>query len=177
MNSLPSTPADVARNCPKCATALTQVLHDEARVDSCLSCQGIWVDDINERTLLKFKPEVFTVDELHRLRELYRPLGKIEEVRYVPCPVCRQLMQRVNWGSHSGIVVDRCKDHGTWYDAGEVEKIREFVSLGGIEFEKLRLTERGLAELETKLDHEVTKLDRRIDSAYRRARLWSMLGF
>jgi Zn-finger nucleic acid-binding protein len=170
-------PPGGSRACPKCATPLTQVLHDDARVDTCSSCRGIWVDHMNERTLLKFKPEVFTIAELRRLRKLYQPLGAIEEVRYVPCPICRKLMQRVNWGSHSGVVVERCGDHGTWYDEGEVEKIRESVSLGGIEFEKYRLTERGLIELETKLDREVTKLDRRIDSAYRRARLWSILGF
>jgi hypothetical protein len=34
-----------------------------------------------------------------------------------------------------------------------------------------------LQELEGKLHREVARLDRRVDSAYRRARLWSLMGF
>jgi hypothetical protein len=57
-----------------------------------------------------------------------------------------------------------------------MEKIREFVALGGIEYEKLRLTESGLSDLELQLMKKVTKLDQKIDSAYGRARLYGMLG-
>ena len=86
-------------------------------------------------------------------------------------------MNRVNWGRHSGVIVDRCEEHGTWYEPGEVEKIREFVALGGVEYEKYKLADEGIRELHYKLDREVARLDREIDSAYRRARLWSLLGF
>ena len=51
------------------------------------------------------KPEVFSVDELHKLRKYYQSYGKFETVKYVPCPICDKLMQRKNWGSHSGVVV------------------------------------------------------------------------
>jgi Zn-finger nucleic acid-binding protein len=132
---------------------------------------------MDEKVLFQIKPEVFTVDELRRLRRLYKPMGKLEEVRLRACPACKELMYRKNWGGHSGVVVDRCEQHGTWYDEGEAEKIREYVRLGGVEFEKLYLTEQGLSDLQSKLNNEVTRLDIRIDSAYRRARLWSLLSF
>jgi len=132
---------------------------------------------IDEKVLFQIKPEVFTVDEIRRLRRLYKPMGKLEEVRLRVCPACKELMYRKNWGGHSGVVVDRCAQHGSWYDEGEVEKIREYVRLGGIEFEKLSLTEQGLSGLQSKLNNEVTRLDIRIDSAYRRARLWNLLVF
>ncbi|WKZ19939.1 MAG: hypothetical protein QY310_05095 [Candidatus Jettenia sp. CY-1] len=48
---------------------------------------------------------------------------------------------------------------------------------GGVEHEKLRLTERGLNDLERKLHNEALRLDMRIDKAYRCARFYNMLGF
>ena len=132
---------------------------------------------IDEKTLMQMKPEVFTIDELKRLRKFYQPLGKDDPVRLRTCPVCNELMYRRNWGEHSGVIVDRCEQHGTWYDEGEVEKIREYIQLGGVEFEKLRLAEKGLSDLETKMDQRTAELDLRTIQAYRRARLWSLFGF
>ena len=163
--------------CSQCKISLQLVLDEGAPVHECEKCKGIWVDFVDEKALLQIKPEAFTVDELRRLRTLYKPLGKLEEARLRACPVCKELMYRRNWGGYSGVVVDRCEQHGTWYDEGEIEKIREYVQLGGVEFEKLRMSEQGFSEMESKLFKEVTRLDVRIDSAYRRARLWSLLGF
>ena len=132
---------------------------------------------IDEKTLMQMKPAVFTIDELRRLRKFYQPLSKDDPVRLRACPVCKELMYRRNWGGHSGVIVDRCEQHGTWYDAGEVEKIREYIQLGGVEFEKLRLAEQELSELETKVDQRTAELDLRTIGAYRRARLWSLFGF
>ena len=164
-------------NCPDCKVTLTIVLDEGAPVHACGQCQGVWVELVDEKALLRIKPEVFSVDELRRLRKLYRPLMKDDPVRLKACPECGDLMYRRNWGGHSGVVVDRCEQHGIWYDEGEIEKVREYIQLGGIEFEKLRLAEGGLSALETKLDQKTAELDLRIISGYRRARLWSVLGF
>ena len=43
-----------------------------------------------------------------------------EQVKYVKCPVCRILMNRVSFGYRSGVVVDRCGKHGIWLDNGEI---------------------------------------------------------
>ncbi len=36
---------------------------------------------------------------------------------YRPCPVCTRLMNRVNFGRRSGVLIDRCRAHGSWFDA------------------------------------------------------------
>ena len=54
-------------------------------------------------------------------------------VHYAWCPECRQTMARMNFGGHSGIVVDVCRAHGTWFDRGELEAALDFVRAGGIE--------------------------------------------
>jgi hypothetical protein len=42
-------------------------------------------------------------------------------------------MSRKNFGAHSGIVVDVCRDHGTWFDGGELAAALEYVRAGGLE--------------------------------------------
>jgi len=163
--------------CPRCKVPLEVALREEVEVDHCPKCEGLWVDFFDEKKVLDIQPAVFTVAELRRFRQIYKPWGKLGKVSYEPCPVCTRLMNRKMWGSHSGVIVDRCKDHGTWFDRGEVDKIKEFIQLGGIELEKLKLTETGLSNLESKLNREVLRLDRKINSNYRRARLWSLMGF
>ncbi|HOW87292.1 MAG TPA: zf-TFIIB domain-containing protein [Candidatus Omnitrophota bacterium] len=162
--------------CPKCLKPLTVRTEDGLEMDYCEACHGVWVDHLKEKKALKIKPEVFSMDELARLRKLYVPLGRREPIRYVPCPVCKQLMNRKIWGSYSGVVVDVCGEHGSWYDAKEIEKVREYVALGGIEYEKMVKTDQGFSDLHSKLIQETTRLDVKISSAYRRARLWSLIG-
>ena len=60
--------------------------------------------------------------------------GKIErehDIRYLKCPMCHQHMNRTNFGKNSGIVVDVCKLHGTWFDADELTGAVLFVANGG----------------------------------------------
>jgi hypothetical protein len=42
-------------------------------------------------------------------------------------------MQRRNFGSRSGVVVDWCGSHGTWLDPHEMEDIAAFVLEGGLD--------------------------------------------
>jgi Zn-finger nucleic acid-binding protein len=87
----------------------------------------VWVKLVDEKALMRMTPQVFTIDELRRLRKLYTPLGHDDPVHLRACPVCKALMYRRTWGGHSGVIVDRCEQHGTWYDTGEVEKVREYI--------------------------------------------------
>lgn len=164
-------------SCPKCQAKLRTVEQEGAEVDLCEKCGGVWVDRREEKAVLQIKPAVFTLEELRQMRKNYASLGRVEELKYYPCPVCQNMMWRKNWGAHSGVIVDRCSEHGAWYDEGEIEKVREFILAGGIEFEKMRATEKGLARLESKQTQESLRLDQRINSAYARARMMSFFGF
>ena len=77
---------------------------------------------------------------------------------YVPCPECGTLMNRLNFAGCSGIVIDWCKPHGTWFDYNELPRIVDFIRAGGRkksrdrekeilrgEVEKLRVQEYSLA--------------------------------
>ncbi len=53
-------------------------------------------------------------------------------------------MNRQNFARLSGVIVDVCKGHGVWFNAGELQAIVEFVRAGGLE----RARAREKAELE-----------------------------
>lgn len=147
--------------CPKCAMPLMPQALEERNVGHCAGCNGVWVSVLEEKEVLQITPMVFSVDQLRRFRLHYQSVQFPRDTRYVPCPDCGQLMNRKVWGSHSGVIVDVCRDHGTWFDDGELEKVREYVKLGGVEYEKLRLIENGLSQLGLRLERGLRRLDRR----------------
>ncbi len=56
-----------------------------------------------------------------------------QKIQYAPCPQCGQLMNRINFARCSGVIVDICKGHGTWFDRNELSAIVQFIRGGGLE--------------------------------------------
>ncbi len=54
-------------------------------------------------------------------------------VRYRPCPRCRKLMNRVNFASGAKVVLDICREHGTFFDRDELHRVVTFIQAGGME--------------------------------------------
>lgn len=54
-------------------------------------------------------------------------------VRYVHCPECAKVMNRVNFAHASGIVIDVCKNHGVWFEKDELRGVLDFVAKGGMQ--------------------------------------------
>jgi len=50
---------------------------------------------------------------------------------YRRCPVCRTPMTRINFERVSGILLDRCRDDGIWFDAAELDAVLRWIKLGG----------------------------------------------
>jgi len=164
--------------CPICQISLKIALEGHGEVDFCEKCHGMWVDFMEERHVFELKPQVFTIDELRRLHNLYHPLGKIDPVRYIPCPVCKELMLRKNWGNYSGVVVNKCEKHGTWFSSNEqLEKIKEYIAYGGIEYEKLQMNQQDLAGINHKILKEIADRYRETEYSNMHARFYKFLGF
>lgn len=47
-------------------------------------------------------------------------------------------MNRMNFARCSGVIVDVCKKHGTWFDRDELSHIVEFIRDGGLEASRAR---------------------------------------
>jgi Zn-finger nucleic acid-binding protein len=152
--SAPDASATVT--CPGCRKAMQRLEIGSTSMLECTGCDGIWVDAATFEHLCADREAQAAV--IHQLRDRSVPPGN--RVRYRPCPRCANMMNRVNFGRISGIVVDVCKGHGTYLDPGELHAIVQFIHGGGLErarerrIEELKEHERRLEEAEHRLSRE-----------------------
>jgi Zn-finger nucleic acid-binding protein len=119
-----STAAEI-RLCPRCQVAMNAVTTGSINLLECGRCEGIWV---NVETLQQITAErEKQAAVLGMPAPPDGPAAPEEHIRYVPCPVCHQLMNRVNFAQCSHVIVDVCKPHGTWFDKDELRRTVEFI--------------------------------------------------
>ena len=127
--------SDTPRICPRCNIKLKTLdlkLNDRFLIDRCEQCMGIFFDPGELEALLEASVKnVAGIDRtgLEAINEKREP--NQYPIAYIKCPVCSQLMNRVNFGSKSGVIADRCKEHGVWLDGGELRQLFEWMKLGG----------------------------------------------
>jgi len=115
--------------CPICPTRRLDAFRaEDGVVHDCRGCGGQFVEMSVLRALIR-RHESFDGALPQRLTR-YNPLN--DPVRYRKCPRCRRHMNRRNFGRVSGIVVDTCAEHGTWFDVGELPRVLSFVGAGGL---------------------------------------------
>jgi Zn-finger nucleic acid-binding protein len=121
---------EVKLACPRCAGALQPIRLGPSRLRECDGCGGLWVDN---RTFLAICRDRERQAALPSARAGDPPPESLElPVAYLACPVCRVLMNRVNFARVSGVVVDVCREHGTWFGRGELQRVVEFLGRGGL---------------------------------------------
>jgi Zn-finger nucleic acid-binding protein len=135
----PQSPAgrDAEVPCPDCGAPMPARTVGDVGVNECPECHGLWVPDD------RFDALVSRAIEMHR-----DPTGPnvptdpprmtsgnpvAAGVKYRKCPVCEAFMLRRNYRRTSGVIVDSCRDHGTWLDADELEQIAGFIRSGGLQ--------------------------------------------
>lgn len=121
--------------CPRCRSPLEVAnAAADARTHECPRCGGIFVSRDALADIMCRAEIGGAVPELPG-----RTTGKItEDVRYLPCPLCHSTMNRTNFGRVSGVIVDVCSKHGTWFDAGELTRTVAFAASGGLERSRAR---------------------------------------
>jgi Zn-finger nucleic acid-binding protein len=127
-------PENAELTCPDCKIQLDAFAGENGRLYDCNRCGGQFVETALLRDLLERRA---VCGAAVPRREPTRP-GELPKVRYVPCPVCAALMGRKNFGGHSGVIIDECRSHGVWFDAGELPRVLDFVERGGLAEERRR---------------------------------------
>ena len=129
--------------CPRCRVVMKPIAIGHTSLRECSKCEGSWVDnDMLQRICADRERQAAVLGMAHVVTDLgNRP---IEKVRYLPCPVCLQLMHRVNFAKCSHVIIDVCKQHGTWLDKDELRRIVEFIQAGGMD----KVREMDIARLE-----------------------------
>jgi len=124
------------RTCPRCGLHMSTVdlrSGEGLLIDRCDKCLGIFFDPGElEAAFNDTATHIYEVDYAG-LTRLIEEEGKTDfkEVVYRACPVCGELMNRRVYGARSGVVVDTCRDHGVWLDAGELAQLLKWVRAGG----------------------------------------------
>ncbi|MCC6215687.1 MAG: zf-TFIIB domain-containing protein [Polyangiaceae bacterium] len=115
-------------DCPECAAGLAAYSGGPGRLLDCARCGGQFVEHALLRDLCLRRQTYGVVAP--RVAAAANPLAV--PVRYLPCPACRSVMNRQNFGGASGVVVDVCRGHGVWFSAGELPIVLSFVEAGGL---------------------------------------------
>jgi len=120
--------------CPRCKTEMSSITLGTMAMRECEQCIGLWVEVAAFEKICADREEQSAVlgtaspAPAHQARST-----DSASVRYVPCPQCGQLMNRINFARCSGVIVDFCKGHGTWFDRDELSGIVQFIRGGGLE--------------------------------------------
>ena len=129
--------------CSRCSIEMKAVAIGNTSLRECSRCEGVWVEvDSMEQICTDREKQGAILGAAAPLPVDENP--DLDKVRYLPCPVCAKLMNRVNFARCSHVVVDVCKGHGTWFDKDELRRIIEFILAGGLEQARAR----EIAELE-----------------------------
>jgi Zn-finger nucleic acid-binding protein len=143
-----------SRRCPRCLLELESVAVGDANLRECARCGGLWVDvESFEKIIAQREQQSALLGSASILPKKEGVAGAPGKIRYIPCPECGQLMNRVNFARCSGVVVDVCKGHGTWFDRDELRQIVEFIHGGGLDAARTREKQQ-LEEERQRLHHE-----------------------
>jgi Zn-finger nucleic acid-binding protein len=119
------------RPCPRCELPLGTREVSDLVIDECSGCQGVFLDHVVVHRVIDEQDHSRAEALLAALPRTAKPMtgGRM----YIKCPTCTTVMNRKLFATGSGVIVDVCKAHGTFFDAGELTAIIEFVRRGGLE--------------------------------------------
>lgn len=123
------------RICPECEIPLQTIsvqMQQTLEIERCTTCYGLFFDPGEIQLMLQnsVSDELPTHFQLlgNINRDRYQRQNKI---KYLKCPICRVLMNRVNFAKRSGVVIDQCRNHGVWLNNGEITHLMEWKKAGG----------------------------------------------
>ena len=138
---MPGDPVEepAVKLCPRCQAPMGNVIVGTTKLDECGACKGVWTNIETLNAIRANSQKLAEVDAATSSEmKPVQFMPELEDIRYLPCPVCKKLMNRVNFGRISGVIVDVCKGHGTWFDPGELQHIVEFIRSGGVDESRRR---------------------------------------
>lgn len=122
------------RICPHCNIALQTIdlkINGHLYIERCTECFGLFFDPGEIEILLSSAVSGIETINLKHIENINKDRYQAKKVKYVKCPVCRMMMNRVNFGHRSGVIIDQCYKHGIWLDNGEITHLMEWKKAGG----------------------------------------------
>lgn len=120
------------RACPRCDQPLVGQLVADVLLDQCDACGGMFVDSTALERILSERRQARADALLAALPPEDATPGPTERL-YIRCPDCDTVMNRRGFARGARVIVDVCRAHGTWFDAGELPRVIAFAMSGGLE--------------------------------------------
>src|SRR6185437_1032603 len=89
--------------CPRCREFMQAVIIGTTPLHECPKCEGIWADTDSLQKICADREQQAAV--LGIPRSLSVDANSLDNVHYIPCPVCNTLMNRVAFAHCSGVLV------------------------------------------------------------------------
>ncbi len=121
------------RKCPECRKHMQTINVGHSTkflIEKCEKCHGLFFDPGELDSLLDARVIDGSRVNYNRIKELAKTRPQ-NRVAYRPCPVCSRMMNRMNFGTRSGVIIDRCREHGIFLDGGELRQLLEWRRAGG----------------------------------------------
>ena len=132
--------ADSGLECAECRIPLAITPLGGVDIHQCCKCGGVWLEHERFANLAAAHEEHGKAMAATGARPA-APAIRTQSAQYRPCPACKQLMNRFNFGRASGVILDSCKAHGLWFDRDELKRVMTFIDGGGLVRAQLAETE------------------------------------
>jgi Zn-finger nucleic acid-binding protein len=126
-------PAETEKGkCPRCNVDFLLLKVGSQTLRECPACGGLWVDhDTLQEICTRHEEQQAVMGFNPQPAPAINAAASSKRV-YIPCPRCNKLMNRRQFAGCSRVVVDWCKEHGTWFDRDELRQIVQFILDGGL---------------------------------------------
>ena len=117
-------------NCPICNLSLQPQEYEGVTILFCGNCWGHWLDHPSMAQILATESYGFSRDEQAVVLESWVRAADSEASSGAhgrKCPTCQKEMIESAFADDCPVLVDRCDDHGTWLDAGEIKQVQVFI--------------------------------------------------
>lgn len=128
------TGENAGRPCPLCTTPLGVIEFDTEPpiiIERCATCLGMFFNPGELEALLDAQTNPLVWLDPGQLNRIAEDFGHQHEIVYRKCPVCAERMSHLNFGGHSGVILDRCGTHGVWLEGSELRRLTEWWRAGG----------------------------------------------
>ncbi len=106
--------------CPRCDVALFEGKAQETALFGCGKCGGVWLDNVGSQRLVNALDQ--GILSMGDRAAAVTSAAKTNTAPAIACPICREALKR---SSFSGVDLDVCAAHGTWFDRGEMRRVAE----------------------------------------------------
>lgn len=123
----------VLLDCPACKLEMERInigIAEDIVIHRCSQCDGMFIGEECLEITIKHQTGVVHKVDYSVLRFILdNPRQEHDAGReYRNCPVCAKRMNKAIYAAVSGVLVDRCLDHGVWLDSGELQQLFEWKS-------------------------------------------------